>query len=84
MARLHVTIVDGRIASKTAALAWARARYDARWRPILDEASRLRASTPGELSPFARRRDMLAFVARAIEAAQEAAARVVESRPPQR
>ena len=70
--RLHVTIVEGRIASKTAAIAWARERYDARWRPILDEAMRLRAGAPGcrYASPFARRRDLLAFVAHAIEAAR--------------
>jgi aminoglycoside adenylyltransferase-like protein/nucleotidyltransferase-like protein len=66
--RQLVTIAEGRIVSKTAGARWLRDRVGARWHRILDEAIALRRGEPSRYrSPFARRRDMYAILAHAIE-----------------
>jgi hypothetical protein len=67
--RQYVTIGEGRIVSKCAAVRVARERFDPRWHRILDEALRLRlgGARSAYASPFERRRDMIAFVEHAIE-----------------
>lgn len=66
--RMLVTLRDGRIVSKTEGALELRARVDAPWRRIIDEALRLRLRLRGALywNPFARRRDMFGLVERAI------------------
>lgn len=70
ISRLHYTLSTGRIASKSAAGDYAKAAFDARWHPILDEclAIRRRAGRSLHANPLARRRDALAFVAMVIAA----------------
>src|SRR5262249_55209950 len=67
--RMLVTLADGRIVSKTEGALELRARVDKRWHRVIDEALRIRQHRRRSLylSPFARRRDMLDFVAHAIE-----------------
>lgn len=68
--RQIVTITDGRIVSKTAGVLHVRSLVDARWHPILDDAVRTRRGEHTHYaSRFVRRRDMLGFVAHAIEVA---------------
>jgi len=67
--RQYITIIEGRIVSKTVAMQHVRERFDRPWHRILDEALRLRTGGAGRGygSPLARRRDMLAFLEHAIE-----------------
>ncbi|MFC6020574.1 aminoglycoside adenylyltransferase domain-containing protein [Plantactinospora solaniradicis] len=77
VSRLHYTLATGEITSKTGAGRYARKAFDPRWRPIVDECLRIRCDgrdgrgTDGNggtyRSAFARRRDMLGFVAMAID-----------------
>jgi hypothetical protein len=69
VSRMHYTLATGAIISKHGAGLYARHAFDPRWRRIVDECLRLREGGPGRGhygSPFARRREALAFVAMAI------------------
>jgi hypothetical protein len=67
ISRLAYTANTGEIASKSAAGEWALTAFDARWRPIIEEALACRRGEPSKYgNPFARRRDALAFVEMAI------------------
>ncbi|HTR50819.1 MAG TPA: nucleotidyltransferase domain-containing protein [Kofleriaceae bacterium] len=70
--RMLVTLGDGRIVSKTEGALALRDRVDPPWRRIIDEALRIRGQRRGSSyrSPFERARDMLAFVAHAIDLAR--------------
>ena len=64
VSRLHYTLATGRIASKEGAGIYARETFPGRWHRLIEEALRIRrASGRRSLyrSPFARRRDVLAF-----------------------
>jgi hypothetical protein len=68
--RQLVSVLEGTIVSKSQAGRYARARFEPRWHRIVDEALRLRLGEGAGRqyrSPFARRRDMLAFLDHAID-----------------
>jgi hypothetical protein len=72
VSRLHYTLATGEITSKTGAGRYAREVFDPRWRRIVDECLRIRGGgdSGGDRryrAPFARRRDMLDFVAMCID-----------------
>lgn len=68
ISRQCYTVATGQIASKADAGEWARAKFDTRWYPILDDALAYRRGKPSAYrNPFARRRDALAFVAMAVD-----------------
>jgi hypothetical protein len=73
VSRIHYTIVTGAITSKLGAGQYARNVFAARWQRIIDECLRLRRQDRGGgryLTPLARRRDTLDFMAMAIDDAQ--------------
>jgi hypothetical protein len=67
VARLRHSLAAGRVTSKTAAAGFAIDAYGPRWRPIVEEALRIRVGGPARYrDPFRRRADLLAFLAEAI------------------
>jgi hypothetical protein len=73
--RQYVTVTEGRIVSKSAALRHVREHFDQRFHRIIDEALRLRAGSSARqyINPFARRRDMVGLLEHAIARTRRAA-----------
>jgi hypothetical protein len=67
VARLHYTDRTGRIASKTAAGAYARDAFDAQWRDLIDAALAIRQGAPHRAYAPDRRARTLAFMDVALE-----------------
>jgi hypothetical protein len=70
ISRLHFTLSTGAVASKSAAGEHALSVFEPRWQRIIKESLRIRRAEGRSLyrSPFARRRDALAYVAMVITA----------------
>ncbi|PXX60228.1 hypothetical protein DFR70_11068 [Nocardia tenerifensis] len=73
VSRLHHLLATGTMTSKTGAGRYARKTFEPRWHRIIDESLHLRTcgaeGQRGYRNPMARRRDTLAFVDNAIDAA---------------
>jgi hypothetical protein len=69
VSRLHYTLATGNITSKDGAGVHAQAAFAAQWQPVIAESLRIRRAERRRSfywSPFARRRDVLAFLEMAI------------------
>lgn len=69
VSRLHHAIATGTLTSKSGAGRYAREVFDARWQPIIDEALRIRTNQPPGHRLPRRRREALAYLDMAIDAA---------------
>jgi hypothetical protein len=69
VSRLHHAIATGTLTSKSGAGRYAREIFDARWHPIIDEALRIRADQSPAYRLPRRRREALAYLDMAIDAA---------------
>jgi hypothetical protein len=70
ISRIHHTVAQGGIISKTAAADYALATFAERWWRIIREAKRIRTATGArslDRTPFSRRRDLLEFMTAVVE-----------------